>query len=310
MESPPQPPRGGLQRTSAPSCLTLPWCLWGVLFLSACGKEAPAPPPAPAAPAPVQVGPEPMLPPVANVAFPAWETIEDETFLALPKPAKAPELKWDFSPGQRFGHEVTQTITQRIEQQRAEKVVSMDARDRNRGTFEFVAGKDKTALVVLKFHTEEAFRNGIAATRQELDKNPPSRFDAIAKEEGTAEIKKPPDRADALFFFDAVLALAEGERTLKDGWVRTKTAGFAKVGRYECVRLESEYEFAPKAGLGTTLQRGRTVAWFALAERRFIRATSTVLTSTRTKARDKEGAWVVSKVDSSSTLRIKLVESP
>jgi len=251
-----------------------------------------------------------MLPPVADVAFPDWATIEDETFLEIPKPAKAPDLRWDFSPGRRFGHEMTQTITQRIEQQKGEKTVAMDARDRNRGTFEFLAGKDQTALVVLKIHTEEAFRNGIAATRAELDKNPPSRFDAVAKEDGTAEIKKPPDRADAAFFFDAVLAPAEGERKLKDGWVRTRAAGFAKVGRYECVRLESEFEFAPKAALGATLQRGRTVAWFALAERRFVRASSTVVTSTRTKARGPEGAWVVSKVDSRTAIRIKLVENP
>lgn len=281
--------------------------LSAILLLAACGKGSPPPPPPPPPP-PVQ--PEPDLPPLADVKFPDWADVDDEKFLELPEPPKAPDLRWDFSSGRRFGHEATQTTTQRIEQAKGGRTNSMQARDRNRGTFEFIAGKDRTALVLIRFHTEEAFRDGIAATREEIAKNPPTQFDAIAKEDGSAEIVKPPGRADALFFFDALLALREGERKLKDGWVRTRIAGYAKVGRYECARLESDFEFAPQASLGATLQRGRTIAWFALAERRFVRASSSVAQSTRTKARDKDGAWIVSKGDSISAIRAKLVENP
>jgi hypothetical protein len=277
------------------------------VFLLSCGKELPpAPPPPPKAPS----APEPELPPVADVHFPEWTEVDDEKFLELPKPAKPPLLQWDFSEGRRFGYEAVQTVTQRVEGRKGDKSGEIQARDRNRGTFEFIAGKDRTAMVLIRFHTEEAFRNDVQASREELSKSPPTKIDALAREDGTAEIKKPPGRDDYLFYFDALLAVGDGERKLKDGWIRTRQAGFVKVERYSCVRLESEFEFAPKIPMGATLMRGRTIAYFALDERRFVRASSRVATSTRTKMQDRDGGWVVSKTDSVTSLRLKLLENP
>jgi hypothetical protein len=288
--------------------------LWPILFifsLAACGKEPPPalppPPPSPPIPAP---GPEPELPPLADVKFPEWTEADDEKFLELPSPKTPATLQWDFSPGQRFGYEMSQSLTQRVENRKGGKSGAIQARDRNRGTLEFIAGKDRTALVFIKIHTEEAFRGEVQIPREELEKSPPSKIEAIAKEDGTAEIKKPPDRADAAFYFDTLLALGNGERKMKDGWIRTRAAGFAKVGRYECARLESEFEFSPKAGSGATLQRGRTIAYFALAERRFVRASTAVVTSSRLKALDKDGSWAVALGDSVTRIRVSLLENP
>jgi hypothetical protein len=236
--------------------------------------------------------------------------VEDEAFLTLAPPSAPGELAWNFGIGERFGYDVSQVISQKLESRKGDSNGVLQARDRNRGTFEFIAGKDQTALVIIKFHTEESFRNGAAVPREEIQKASATKYEAIATEKGTAEIKQPPDRADALFFFDAFLTLSVGERKLKDGWVRTKAAGFAKVGRYECVRLESEFEFSPTLGIGATLQRGRTIAWFALRERRFAWATTEVNTSTRTKARDKDGAWIVSLVDSHTRIRARVIDPP
>jgi len=284
---------------------SVPLCLCGILLFS-CGKEPPPAPPPPKAP----LQPEPDLPPVADVSFPDWAEVDEGKFLELPRPAEAPVLRWDFSPGRRFGYEAVQTITQRIENHKGAQSGTMQARDRNRGTFEFIAGQDRTAIVLIRIHTEEAFRNDVQASREEIAKSPATKIEAAAKEDGTAEIRKPPGRDDYLFFFDALLALVDGERKLKDGWVRTRVAGFAKVERYECVRLESEFEFTPKIPLGATLMRGRTIAWFALHERRFVRASSVIATSTRSKTKDQDGAWIVSKTDSSTILRLKLLENP
>jgi hypothetical protein len=244
------------------------------------------------------------------VKFPDWSEVDDERFLDLPKPAESAPLRWNFGKGERFGYEVTQTIHQKMESRMGGKSGTLQARDRNQGTFEFTAGKDRTALVFLRFHTVESFRDGVQVPHSEIEKTPPTKIDAIAKEDGTVEIVKPPGRTDAAFFFDAFLALGDGKRPLRDGWVQTRASGFAKVGRFECVRLESEFEFAPASDLGATLQRGRTVAWFAPRERRFVRASTLVATSTRTRARDQDGAWIVTLVDSSTLLRAKLLDTP
>ena len=287
-------------------------CLCGCFFFS-CGKPPPAPPVVIKPPRIVE--PPPELPALADLAFPEWGETEEETFLPLPKPAAVGPLRWNFGPGERFGYEFSQRHHARMESRCGAKSGQFQADERSRGTFEFIAGKDRTALVYLKFHTEESSRDGVAAPREAIEKAPYSKYEAIAKEDGTAEIMKPPGRADAAFFFDALLALGEGERKLKDGWVRTRMAGSGKVERFDCIRLESEFEFAPTAApaatvQGGTLQRGRTVAWFDPLGRRFIRASALVVTSTRTRAQDKDGAWIVTLVDSSTLLRARLLDHP
>ena len=292
----------------SPSPLRFLWAaLLGAGVLGSCGK--PPPPPRPPPPPPPAL-PRPELPPPADLKFPDWSEAEEETFLERPGPPPAEALRWNFGKGERFGYEVTQSISLRMETQSGGKSTELQARDRQRGTFEFIAGKDRTALVFLKFHTEESFRDGVQIPHAQLEKIPASQIDAVAQEDGTAEIKKPAGRSEAAFFFDAFLALGVGERKLSDGWVKTRTAGFAKVGRFDCVRLESEYEFTPSSKERATLQRGRTVAFFALDERRFVRASAQVATSLRTCDQDASGAWSVKRVDSRTFLRAKLLDTP
>src|SRR6516225_3390976 len=85
-----------------------------VLLAFGCAKEdPPAPPPPPAKPAP----PEPPLPALGEVRFRDWGEIDEETFLKLPDPPAPPELRWDFSPGQKHGYDFSETISQRMLQE-------------------------------------------------------------------------------------------------------------------------------------------------------------------------------------------------
>src|SRR5438093_700346 len=92
---------GGLPRWG------LGFWIWGFLFLfllifAGCSKEdPPVPPPPPPKPAP----PEPPLPALGDVKFRDWSEVDDEKFLDLPAPLAAPDLKWDFSAGQRYGYD-------------------------------------------------------------------------------------------------------------------------------------------------------------------------------------------------------------
>src|SRR5260221_14384821 len=82
-------------------------------LLLGCSKEEP-PKPTPPPPPPVQVPPEPALPALAEVRFRDWSEVEEEQFLKLPDPAAAPDFKWDFTPGRRYGYDFSATLTQRI----------------------------------------------------------------------------------------------------------------------------------------------------------------------------------------------------
>jgi hypothetical protein len=56
--------------------------------------------------------------------------------------------------------------------------------------------------------------------------------------------------------------------------------------------------------------KGRVVGYFALAERKFIRASATVASSTRAHALAKENIWVTSILDAVTTYRVKFLEHP
>src|SRR5688572_7207701 len=117
------------------------------LFLAAvwfagCSKEeppAPPPPPPPAAP------PQPALPPLGDVQFRDWSEVDDDKFIDLPQPAAPPELKWDFSAGQRHGYDFSETISQRMLQEANGQRAQNRSREKNRGVYEFAAGRDRTA---------------------------------------------------------------------------------------------------------------------------------------------------------------------
>ncbi|HEX7900865.1 MAG TPA: hypothetical protein VF950_24115 [Planctomycetota bacterium] len=292
----PPAPRGG--RTAA-------WAL--LLLLAACEPEPPPSPPAP--PPPPQV-PEPPLPPLADVAFPAWEEVEPEHHPALPAGAAEP-LRWGFPEGRRFGYAFDQTVRQVTTAAQGERSGSMNGRDRNGGTFEVVGRGSGTAGVLVSIESREAFRDDKAVSVEESRQKGPSKFEAELREDGAATIKRLGEGSDAQLFFDLLLALREGSRTAEGGaTVTTRIAGRRKVGRNECVRLETEMEFAGPTPGGRRLLRGRSVGYFDPAEGRFIRASAAVSASQRQNGKDKLGGWVTQSVDSRTHFRVELLRSP
>lgn len=279
-------------------------------LLLGCSKEPlpPAPPPllkqAPPAP------PEPALPPLADLKLRDWAEVEEETFLKLPDPATPPVLKWDFTPGRRHGYDFSETLTQRIERVAGERKAVDQSRERNRGVFEFAAQRDRTALTLMKIQTQEAYLNDKLLVQDPEKKKQGSVSECVVTEEGATEPVKEKGLADARMYLQSLFAVKPGTSDLEPGRITTKLAGFYKVGRYECARLESEFEVAFEKPSQRHVTKGRVVGFFALAERKFIRASATVAGSTRAHALARENIWVTSMLDAVSTYRVRFLESP
>ena len=272
-----------------------------------CSKEdPPAPPPPPPVEKPAP--PEPPLPPLAEVAFRDWAEVDDEKFLVLPAPAPAPELKWDFSSGQRYGYDFSETLSQRLERQAGGRRALNTAREKNRGLFEFAAGRDHTALAVSKIQTQEASLNDQPVPKESYAKKPASTAECVVSEDGAAESKSAKGLADARMYFQSLFALQPGARDLAPGKITTRLAGYAKVQRYDCARIESEFEITTDKPSEKLLLRGRVIGYFALAERKFVRASAAVATSSRGNALSKEGVWITSSLDAVTTYRARLLD--
>jgi len=277
------------------------------LLFSGCGKEdPPAPPPPPAIPAP----PEPPLPPLGEVRFRDWSEVDEEKFLDLPVPSTPPAPAWNFSPGQRYGYDFSETISQRMLQEAAGKRAQNRSREKNRGLYEFAAGRDHTALARAKIQTQELYLNDQAASHESFAKKPASTLDCVVGEDGTTEPTSEKKVIDDRMYMQALFALRPGTRELTPGKITTRLAGYAKVGRYECARLESEFEIATEKPSDRLLLRGRVLSFFALAERKFIRASAAVSTSSRGNVLNKGGVWITSSLDAVTTYRVTFLEPP
>jgi hypothetical protein len=278
-------------------------------LLLGCSKKPPAPPEIP--PPPVQPAPpEPPLPPLAEVRFREWAEVEEETFLRLPDRPSGPELRWDFAPGRRYGYDFSETLNQRIERRAGERSAAYDSRERNRGVFEFAAGRDRTALAMMKIQTVEAFINDNRIPQDPAKKTQGSVSECIVGEDGTTDPVKEKGLADARLYLQSLFAVRTGTHELVPGRITTALAGYYKVGRYECVRLESEFEMAGEKPSERHLIRGRIVSFFAPAERKFVRASAAVASSTRANALAKENIWSTSLMDAVTHYRVKLIEGP
>lgn len=274
-----------------------------LLALAACGDATPPVPPPP----PPEL-PAPPVPAPAEVAYPAWEEVDAESFLELPE-APAVPLRWRFPEGRRFGYDFKQSIRQLTTASQGERSGSLSGRDRNGGTFEVVPREGGRAGVLVTIESREAYRGDVAIPLDDLRKKGPSRFEVELDADGTASIKRLEGASDAQLFFDLLLALREGERTLEGGGrVVTRATGRRKVGRHECIRLETELESAGPAGGGRRLLRGRALAYFDPAEGRFVRASAALAASQREVLKDDKGAWATRGVDSHSTFRVELLE--
>jgi hypothetical protein len=274
-----------------------------LLVLASCVPEEP--PPAPPA-APPSGPPVPELPALADVSFRDWAEIDPEPFLEIPLPTGSERLAWRFDPGRRFGYDYGETLTQQVKRTLGEAVEEHLSKEKNRGTFEFVAGKDRTALCRVKIQTSELSVDGKPVPRPPPEANPESSSDATVAEDGTPDLKKSGGRADARFYLLTLLALRPGERLLQHGKAVTRVAGARKIERWDCVRLETEFESAIEESRSRQLFRGRAVGYFSPAEGRFIRASAVVTTSSRKIERTKDGkAWVLTFLDARSESRVR-----
>jgi hypothetical protein len=281
-------------------------------LLLGCSKQPgtpPAPPVSPPPPAP-PAPPEPPLPPLGEVRFRDWAEVEEDTFLKLPDPAETPDLKWNFSPGRRVGYDFSETLNQRIERRAGDRAASYTSHEKNRGAFEFAAGRDRTAMAMMKIQTVEAFINDRRVPQDPEKKNKGSVSECVISEDGATDPVKEKGLADARLYFEALFSVRLGTRELTPGRITTKLAGYYKVGRYECARLESEFELAAEKPSERHLIRGRVVGFFAPAERKFVRASAAVASSTRANALAKENVWSTSLMDAVTHFRVKLIEGP
>lgn len=278
------------------------------LLVAGCSKEDPPspPPPPPAKPAP----PEPALPALGEVRFRDWDEVDDEKFLELTAPDPAPALKWDFSPDKRYGYDFAETVSQRTHQEANGKQATNNAREKNRGLFDFACGRDRTALSIAKIQTQEAFLNDQLIDRESYAKKPASTLECVIAEDGTPDFKQPKGTVDARMYYQSLFALQPGTRPLSSGKITTRLAGFRKVGRYECARLESEFEILNEAPSAKLLLRGRVVGYFAVAERKFIRTSAVLATSSRANVLAEKGFWVTNSIDSVTSSRVRYLEPP
>lgn len=275
-----------------------------VLLLGCTPEDPPAPPPPPPT---VALPAQPVLPLLGDVKFRDWGEIDDEKFLELPSPPAPPELKWDFSPEKRYGYSFTESLSQRIVREARGKSATNTGREKNTGVFEFVAGRDRTALAGSKIQTQEAALNDQPVSRESFANKPPSVSECILGEDGALESKVKQGLADARMYFQSLFALP-GKRELTPGTITTRIAGYHKVGRYECARLESEFEISTEKPAERILVRGRVIGYFALGERKFVRASAAVATSSRGNALSKENVWITSSLDAVTRYRVRLLD--
>lgn len=137
-----------------------------LLLLVALWSCAPDDPPAPPPPPPAARPPEPPLPALGEVRFREWSEVDDEKFLELPAPAAPGELRWNFALGNRFGYSFTESLSQRMEREAGGRKALNTGREKNTGVFEFVAGRDQTALAGSKIQTAEASMNDQPISRE------------------------------------------------------------------------------------------------------------------------------------------------
>lgn len=280
-----------------------------IALLLGCSRKAPAPPVV-TPPSSPTIPPEPALPALAELQFRDWSDVEEDSFLPLPGPAAPPDLRWDFSPGRRYGYEFMEMLNQRIERTAGGRTASYTSHEKNLGVFEFAAGRDRTALAMMKIRTSEVFINDARVPQDPEKKNQGSVSECIVTEEGMTDPVKEKGLADARLYLQSLFSVRPGMRDLVPGRITTRLAGYFKVGRYECARLESEFEMAGEKPSERHLLRGRVVSFFALAERKFIRASASVASSTRANALAKENLWSTSLMDAVTRYRVKLLEGP
>jgi hypothetical protein len=233
--------------------------------------------------------------------------VDGEKFLERPLPEGDRELRWDFAPGKKYEYSLAQVVSQEKE---SSSGPPSRARQRNRGVFDFIGLGGAQAKAILQLDTEEVVVDDRTIPKESYAKDRGSLCQGTLKEDGTYDIKTLRGQMDARIFMEAMLTVRPGERKIKEGVVSTRTRGAWKVERFECVRLESDFEFSDPNPRQSQRVLGRTIAYFAWKEGHFVRVSTVLRSAIRAKMKSPDGQWMTATQVGETTLRIKLLEGP
>lgn len=289
-----------------------------VALAAGCGDEPsqPKPQPQPYQPEPIdldlpEIGAAQTDPDPDPDPDPSLPTLEEDDYLPLPAPETTELLQWDFGDGKRHPFTFTQTIDQIITSKAGDTHSETRTHGRNRGLFHFVAWKNNLAKLHIQIATIDTSINGKSVPREQLAQLKPTRFECTLKNDGT--LTAPPttlsESGDARVYLDALLPITTGEKKAADGFARTKITGHFKVGRYECTRLETEFEYSPTSESGRSVLRGRTVGYFAHKEGFLVRAKTAAALSSRTRLTGEDNIPIDHTLETRTTFQLKRNEA-
>lgn len=256
--------------------------------------------------------PPPPLPPLPELALPE---IEPPSHVPLPDAPIPEALRWDLSAGRlhsyRLRQETSSTMTaafrDQVEHRRAEMTEEGFADFRGLGNG---AGRLEFKLALREYRVDGAPQN--------VNDMAPAVFTAQVRSDGSfsgaAVLKGAIDPAvlDTIFWLPSAPG-APGARAIdrpemegrpaQKGTARTVAAGWAKIERYECLRLETDVDLELLQADGRGRLRSRIVAYFAPAEGRFVHIDAATVLCMRTRAKavhpGRPAVWSIGSLDAS-----------
>lgn len=283
-------------------------------------RKPPSPPPPPESP-------PPDLPPLPELSV-AFRGDLDREPTSPAEPAESASCRWNFAPGAKYFYAIDQTIVN--DSQTKDRFGNSRIRTtaRGEGRLELDGSPSRVARALYKMTLRESVVDGVPMTPEQLNRQPAAKVECAFREDGSIEQSKTLSGGDAqaLEFLFALPGreLRSGEtferpyRTYgtyrQTGTLSTKLTGFARVDRYRCARLETEFAMtlAPAAtdGSGTGKMRGHGVAYLAIPEGCFVRIDAAVSFAYATRQKstkpDRGDLWNVGTTESHTLIRARL----
>lgn len=279
-----------------------------LLFPFGCRKE---PPP------PVPDEPTPEIPALPSLPIAFASQLDEENF--PPTEANAGEVKWDFAEGKRYDYVLQQDMLNYSTTSDRFGKSELRSRIRGEGILEMLAGATRVARAYYKLTIREYEVNKELVPSEQLNKQPPAKIEFVVSEDGTIREAKQHSGGETQVL--EFLLPMPGERNVdwrgsyrQKGTIRTKIAGFAKVDRWVCARIESEFELDLEPlledGSGLGKMKGRTVGYFAVETGHFaaVRSAVSMVYHSRQKfAKPGEPVkWNVATLESHTLLQARL----
>lgn len=288
-----------------------------LLVLAACdGKAPPAPEP-----------PPPDLPRLPDLEPPVLE--ETDPGAAEEAPSEAPALRWSFARGTTHAYTVRQEMTLRASSTpvgvdpvhvghvvRAEGQMAVEGRGEEGGRVRFRLAKTLWTI------------DGRAVSAEEMKKDPPTAFEAdLAPDGAMSRLNRITGEAPDLLGLFLLLPAAdlapqavESEPTLKSqgfrGTLRTRPAGWRRIGPRSCIRLESDVDvelLLPAGTRGRGRIRATLIRHFDPAGGRLLRLDAAITGALRSLVRGPRAAggppvWGIAAQDYRGRVSFRLVD--